>query len=165
MPLATPGRWMKSSATTEFWQLYRELPEPVRQTARRTYRLWKEDPRASALRFKKVRDAYPIRIGNTGYRAIATDVSPARAKTTIVEPPPSPFCQKGVLPHSDGREKGARANKSKKHHLLARKRRSSTKCFRSSSFVTTNIGVGDCRLVEMPSADNLPGILVSSTTD
>ena len=65
---------MKSSGTTEFWHLYRELPESVKQAARRTYRLWKENPRASALRFKKVRDAYSIRIGNTGYRAIATDV-------------------------------------------------------------------------------------------
>ena len=39
-----PGRWMKSSGTNDFWQLYHELPEPVRQTTRRIYRLWKEDP-------------------------------------------------------------------------------------------------------------------------
>ena len=65
---------MKSSGTNEFWQLYRELPEPIKQATRRTYRVWKENPRASALRFKKVRDAYSVRIGNTGYRAIAVDV-------------------------------------------------------------------------------------------
>lgn len=52
---------------------FRELPEPIRQATRRTYRLWKENPRASALRFKKVRDAYSVRIGTTGYRAIAVD--------------------------------------------------------------------------------------------
>jgi hypothetical protein len=65
---------MKSSGTTEFWQLYRELPEAIRQTSRRTYRLWSEDPRAPALRFTKVRDVYSVRIGNTGYRAMAVDV-------------------------------------------------------------------------------------------
>ena len=51
---------MKSSGTSEFWQLYRELPEPIRQIARRTYRLWKENPRAAMLRFKKVRDVYSV---------------------------------------------------------------------------------------------------------
>jgi hypothetical protein len=65
---------MKSSGTTEFWQLYRELPAQVRESARRTYRLWAENPRASALRFKKVRDAYSVRIGPTGFRALAVDV-------------------------------------------------------------------------------------------
>ena len=72
--MAKPGRWMKSSGTSEFWRLYRELPEAVRQATRRTYRLWEENPRASALRFKKVREVYSVRIGNTGYRAIAVDV-------------------------------------------------------------------------------------------
>jgi hypothetical protein len=65
---------MKSSGTNEFWQLYRDLPEPVRRATRRTYRVWKVNPRASSLRFKKVRDVYSVRIGNTGYRAIAVDV-------------------------------------------------------------------------------------------
>ena len=44
---------MKSSGTTEFWKLYRELPERIRQATKRTCRLWKENPRASALCFKK----------------------------------------------------------------------------------------------------------------
>jgi hypothetical protein len=65
---------MKSSGTNEFWQLYRELPPVIKEAARRTYRIWKENPRASALRFKKVRDAYSIRLAKTGYRAIAIDV-------------------------------------------------------------------------------------------
>lgn len=47
------------------------MPEPIRQATKRTYRLWKENPRASALRFKK----RFIRFGlETGYRAIAADV-------------------------------------------------------------------------------------------
>jgi hypothetical protein len=66
MPSEKPGRWMKSLATNEFWQLYRELPEPIKQAARRTYQIWKENPRASKLRFKKVRDVYSIRDWNHG---------------------------------------------------------------------------------------------------
>lgn len=66
---------MKSSGTTEFWRRYRELPKPIRQAARQTYRIWSDNPRAPKLRFKKVRDVYSIRIGATGYRAIAVDVS------------------------------------------------------------------------------------------
>lgn len=65
---------MKSSGTNEFWQLYCDLPEQIRRATRRTYRLWKENPRAASLRFKKVRDAYSVRIAKTGYRAIAVDV-------------------------------------------------------------------------------------------
>jgi len=57
-------------SATEFWKLYRELQEPFRQATKRTYRLWKDNPRASALRFKK----RFIRIGTAGYRAIAADV-------------------------------------------------------------------------------------------
>jgi hypothetical protein len=56
---------MKSSATTEFWRLYRELPEPIRAATRPTYRIYEENPRASSLHFKKVRDAYSIRIDKT----------------------------------------------------------------------------------------------------
>jgi hypothetical protein len=52
---------MKSSETSEFWQRYRELPKPIRQATRQTYRLWSENPRAPKLRFKKVRDVYSIR--------------------------------------------------------------------------------------------------------
>src|SRR5437870_11794026 len=92
---------MKSSGTSEFWQLYRELPEPIRQSARRTYRLWDENPRAPALRFKKVRDVYSVRIGTTGYRAIAIDVPEgltsdsllARAKKGDVTPAGEKFCE------------------------------------------------------------------------
>ena len=65
---------MKSSGTLEFWELYRRLPPHVKEAARRAYRLWLTDPRAPALRFKKVNEAWSVRIGTTGYRAIATDV-------------------------------------------------------------------------------------------
>ena len=51
---------MKSSTTAEFWTRYRLLPDEVRAAARRTYRLWSQNPRAPALRFKKVRDVYAV---------------------------------------------------------------------------------------------------------
>ena len=63
---------MKSSTTAEFWTRYRLLPDEVRAAARRAYRLWSQNPRAPALRFKKVRDVYAVRIGTTGYRALAS---------------------------------------------------------------------------------------------
>ena len=63
---------MKSSTTADFWTCYRRLNPEIRAAARRTYRLWSENPRAPALRFKKVRDVYSVRIGTTGYRALAT---------------------------------------------------------------------------------------------
>jgi hypothetical protein len=65
---------MKSSGTNEFWRLYRALPKQIREATRRAYRIWSANPRAAGLRFKKVRDVYAIRIGHTGYRAIAVDV-------------------------------------------------------------------------------------------
>lgn len=72
--MAPLARWMKSSGTIEFWRRYRELPQSVRRATRRTYQLWRENPRAPKLQFKKVRDVYSIRIGGTGYRAIAVDI-------------------------------------------------------------------------------------------
>ena len=63
---------MKLSGMTEFWKLYRELPKLIREATKRTYR--RENPRAPALHFKKVRDVYSVRIGTTGFRAIAADV-------------------------------------------------------------------------------------------
>lgn len=44
--LAKLGRWMESSGTSEFWQRYRELPKPIRQATRQTYRLWSKNARA-----------------------------------------------------------------------------------------------------------------------
>lgn len=65
---------MTSSTNPEFWECYRQLPRQIREAARRTYALWRENPRASALRFKKVGAVYSVRIGRTGYRALAIPV-------------------------------------------------------------------------------------------
>jgi hypothetical protein len=62
---------MKSSTSRRFWQTYRQLPAPVRREARKTYRLWLHNPRLPVLHIKKVAKVWSIRIGSTGYRALA----------------------------------------------------------------------------------------------
>ncbi len=62
---------MKSLANRRFWESYRKLPEPIRRDARKTYRLWLANPRLPPLHLKKVGKVWSIRIGNTGYRALA----------------------------------------------------------------------------------------------
>jgi hypothetical protein len=44
---------MKSLTNRKFWESYRKLPEPVRRSARKTYRLWLANPRLPSLHFKK----------------------------------------------------------------------------------------------------------------
>ena len=66
---------MNSSTSREFWALYRRLPERVREEARKAYRHWQRDSQHPTLHFKKVREVWSVRIGQTGYRALATSVS------------------------------------------------------------------------------------------
>ena len=65
---------MKSIRTRSFRRIYRTLPPDIRQLARRTYILWKNNQKHPSLHFKNV---YPkrlkiwsIRIGDN-YRALA----------------------------------------------------------------------------------------------
>lgn len=62
---------MKSSTNRRFWEAYRALPASIRRDARKTYRLWLRNPRLPSLHFKKVGKVWSIRIGITGYRAVA----------------------------------------------------------------------------------------------
>ena len=64
---------MNSRATPRFWAAYRELPEPVREAARKAYRLFRENPNHPSLQFKKIHTREPIysvRI-TLGCRAVA----------------------------------------------------------------------------------------------
>ena len=65
---------MKSSTSPKFWRLYRKLPRHIRDEARLTYRVWLQNPRAPSLHFKPIRSVWSVRIGNTGYRALATEM-------------------------------------------------------------------------------------------
>ena len=63
---------MKSSTSPRFWRHYRKLPVEIREEARETYRCWLKNPREPSLHFKRIRDAWSVRIGTTGYRALAS---------------------------------------------------------------------------------------------
>ena len=63
---------MRSRTTSDFWALYRQLPEHEKERARNAYRLWRENPSHNSLRFKRVNakdPIYSIRVGRS-YRAL-----------------------------------------------------------------------------------------------
>ena len=51
---------MNSKAAPKFWDCYNRLPRAAQQRARKAYQLWKTNPRASGLRFKRVSEEEPI---------------------------------------------------------------------------------------------------------
>ena len=63
---------MKSQTTKSFWKHYWALPPEIRQCARRTYKLWRDNPAHLSLFFKRVKEGQPlysVRIG-PGYRTL-----------------------------------------------------------------------------------------------
>ncbi len=46
---------MKSELTPEFIARFAQLPERVKQAARKNYRLWQENPQHPSLEFKKLK--------------------------------------------------------------------------------------------------------------
>ena len=63
---------MKSELTQEFIKCFSELPERVQKTARKNYKLWKQNPFHLSLEFKKLKTNQPIysvRAG-IGWRAV-----------------------------------------------------------------------------------------------
>lgn len=63
---------MKSQTLPSFWDHYRSLTEKNRRSARKAYRLWKDNPFYPSLRFKCINseeDIWSVRI-NRNYRAI-----------------------------------------------------------------------------------------------
>lgn len=69
---------MKSELTQEFVERFRELLERVKQTARKNYRLWKENPRHPGVEFKKLNTSMPVysvRAG-IGWRALGVMKNP-----------------------------------------------------------------------------------------
>jgi hypothetical protein len=61
---------MKSSTTPDFWACYRTLPPEIQSRARVAFRMWRTNARHPSLCFKKVGEAWSVRIGS-GYRALA----------------------------------------------------------------------------------------------
>ena len=63
---------MKSQLTEDFIACFRELPDEVRQLARRNYQRWQENPQHPSLAFRRVHNTeliYSVRIG-IGWRAL-----------------------------------------------------------------------------------------------
>ncbi|NER24927.1 MAG: hypothetical protein F6J86_47680 [Symploca sp. SIO1B1] len=63
---------MKSATLPSFWTEYYELPLSIRQTARKTYRLWSNNPFHPSLHFKCINrdeNIWSVRI-TRNYRAI-----------------------------------------------------------------------------------------------
>lgn len=63
---------MKSRTTTQFRQIFADLPKPLQEQTRKAYRQFKLDPSYPSLRFKKIHPQLPIysaRI-NRDYRAV-----------------------------------------------------------------------------------------------
>lgn len=63
---------MNSRTVKPFWKLFRALSPEIRLLASKAYRLWRVNPSAKGLYFKRVSHAdpiYSVRIGH-GYRAL-----------------------------------------------------------------------------------------------
>jgi hypothetical protein len=63
---------LTSHLTRNFITCFQRLPKRVRESARRNYKLWHQDPNHPSLQFKKVgrkQDAYSVRVG-IGWRAL-----------------------------------------------------------------------------------------------
>ena len=63
---------MRHLASTEFWNLYDQLPADIRKLADQKFALLKRDPMHPSLHFKKVGKYWSVRIG-IHYRALATE--------------------------------------------------------------------------------------------
>jgi len=57
---------MRSHATARFWRCYNQLPPPVQEHARKTYRRWCEDQTHPSLHFKQLHGSshrFSVRVG------------------------------------------------------------------------------------------------------
>jgi len=72
---------MQSVTTSRFRSCFKSLPENVKQSARKAYSLWKNDPSHPSLQFKPVvpsKSIYSVRV-SLSYRALG-----ARVNDTLV---------------------------------------------------------------------------------
>jgi hypothetical protein len=63
---------VKHKTTARFWNHFHALPAPVQETARKNYRILRENPRHPSLRFKKVGKLWSARVGRD-HRALAME--------------------------------------------------------------------------------------------
>ena len=63
---------MRSSRTKDFAKLFIKLPERVKETAKKNYELWKDNPSHPSLEFKEIihnQNIWSVRVG-IGWRAL-----------------------------------------------------------------------------------------------
>ncbi len=63
---------MNSFLTNDFLRCFRSLPKRIQEKARKTYKIWKNDPNHPGIDFKRVgknQPIYSVRIG-IGWRAL-----------------------------------------------------------------------------------------------
>ncbi len=63
---------MKSATLPSFWKAYRSLDETIKRRARKTYKLWTDNPFHPSLHFKCINseeDIWSARV-TLGYRAV-----------------------------------------------------------------------------------------------
>jgi mRNA-degrading endonuclease RelE of RelBE toxin-antitoxin system len=63
---------MNSELTSEFIKIFRDLPKRIQKTAKKNYRLWKQNPQHPSVEFKKLKTSsavYSVRAG-IGWRAV-----------------------------------------------------------------------------------------------
>ena len=63
---------MKSAVLPSFWAAYAPLPEEIKRSAQKVYRLWSQNPWHPSLRFKCINEQeniWSVRI-TRGYRAL-----------------------------------------------------------------------------------------------
>jgi len=63
---------MNSLTLPSFWTAYRKLPESIRRSARKSYRLWAQNPFHPSLHFKCVNEEEQVWSARVtkGYRAV-----------------------------------------------------------------------------------------------
>lgn len=62
---------MRSSRTKSFKKLFLALPQRIKETAKKNYELWQENPFHPSLEFKEIksRNIWSVRVG-IGWRAL-----------------------------------------------------------------------------------------------
>lgn len=63
---------MRSSRTQGFRKLFRALPQRIKETAKKNYKLWQENPFHPSLEFKEIKskeNIWSVRVG-IGWRAL-----------------------------------------------------------------------------------------------
>ena len=63
-----------------YWETFDDLPEDVRKLAQTNYRLWKDNPEAPGLRFKKIHPELPIFSFRVGMKHRTVGVETADGK-------------------------------------------------------------------------------------